>query len=161
MPSSFGRFTAWGSQVANRRGLYLGRRTARIHVAVYRLSRGRIGGHVPGWPEAPIALVDHEGAKSGRRRTSPVMYKDLGDSIAVAASNGGQATNPAWYHNLRAHPETTVQLGSELRDVRARVAAGEERERIWRELVDFFPSYDFYRANAGGREIPVVVLDPR
>jgi deazaflavin-dependent oxidoreductase (nitroreductase family) len=161
MPSPYGRFTAWASQVANKRGLYLGRRSTRVHVALYRGSQGRIGGHLPGWPAARIVLVDHIGAKTGRRRTSPVMYKDLGDSIVVAGSKGGQPSHPAWYHNLRANPETTIQIGSAVREVRARVAVGEERERLWRDLVDFFPGYEFYRAHAGGREIPVVVLDPR
>jgi deazaflavin-dependent oxidoreductase (nitroreductase family) len=159
--SPFGRFTAWTSQLANRRGLYLGPRSTRVHVALYRRSGGRIGGHLPGWPGANIVLLDHTGARSGRRRTSPLMYKDLGGSIAVAASKAGQPTHPAWYHNLCANPETTVQIGSEVREVRARTASGEERERLWSELVDFFPGYEFYRANAEGREIPVVVLDPR
>jgi deazaflavin-dependent oxidoreductase (nitroreductase family) len=145
----------------NKRGLYLGRRSTRIHVALYRWSGGRIGGRLPGWPQARIVLLDHTGARSGRRRTSPVMYKELGGSVVVAGSKGGQPTNPAWYHNLRAHPETTIQIGSEVRNVRARVAGGEERERLWSELVACFPGYEFYRDHAGGREIPVVVLDPR
>jgi deazaflavin-dependent oxidoreductase (nitroreductase family) len=89
------------------------------------------------------------------------MYKQLEGAIAVAGSKGGQPTHPAWFHNLRAHPETTIQIGSEVREVRARVAAGEERERIWRQLVDFFPGYEFYREHAQGREIPVVLLEPR
>jgi deazaflavin-dependent oxidoreductase (nitroreductase family) len=161
MPSTLGRFTQWASQVGNRRGLYLGRRSTRVHVALYRRSGGRIGGHLPGWPGARIVLVDHVGAKTGRRRTSPVMYKELGDAIVIAGSKGGQPTHPAWYHNLLANPETTVQLGSEVRPVRARVAAGEERARLWGQLVDFFPGYDFYRSLAGDREIPVIVLEPR
>jgi deazaflavin-dependent oxidoreductase (nitroreductase family) len=89
------------------------------------------------------------------------MYKELGEAIVVAASKAGQPTHPAWYHNLRANPETTIQIGAEVRPVRARVAEGDERERLWAQLVDFFPGYDFYRAQAGGREIPVVVLEPR
>lgn len=120
-----------------------------------------MGGHLPGWPQARIVLLDHIGAKTGRRRTSPVMYKELDGSIVVAGSKGGQPENPSWYHNLRANPETTIQIGSEVREVRARVAAGAERERLWDELVAFFPGYEFYREHASGREIPVVVLDPR
>lgn len=161
MPSRFGRFTQWALQVANRRGLYLGRRSTRIHVALYRWSKGRVGGHLPGWPVARIVLLDHVGARTGRRRTSPVMYKELGEAIVVAASKAGQPTHPAWYHNLRANPETTIQIGSDVRAVRARVAAGEERSRLWAQLVDFFPGYEFYRVQADGREIPVVVLEPR
>jgi len=160
-PSSFARLTARLSEAANRRGLYLGRRATRIHVALYRWSGGRIGGHLPGWPEARIALVDHRGRMSGRRRTSPLIYRDVGDAIAVAASKGGQPTNPAWFHNLRANPETTIQVGPHVRPVRARVAAGEERELLWRALVGVFPSYEFYRVQAGRRQIPIVVLEPR
>lgn len=159
--SLLGKFASWASQAANRRGLYLGRRSTRIHVAIYRWSDGRIGGHLPGWPEARIALVDHRGARTGRRRTSPLMFKDLGNAIAVAASKAGQPTHPAWYHNLRAHPDTTVQIGPEVREVRARIATGSERDRLWGEFVDFYPGFEFYRAHAGDREIPIVVLDPR
>jgi deazaflavin-dependent oxidoreductase (nitroreductase family) len=161
MPSLYGRFTAAASQLANKRGVYLGRRSTRIHVALYRRSRGRIGGHLPGWPEARIALIDHTGARTGVGRTSPVMYKDLGDAIAVAASKAGQPTNPAWFHNLRANPETTIQIGSEVREVRARVTSGEERERLWEQFVAFYPGYEFFRSHAGDRTIPILVLEPR
>jgi deazaflavin-dependent oxidoreductase (nitroreductase family) len=161
MPSLSGRFTAAISKFANKRGVYMGKRSTRLHVAVYRRSGGRIGGHLPGWPEAPIILVDHIGAKSGTRRTSPLMYHRDGDSIAVVASKAGQATNPAWFHNLMAHPDTTIQIGSEVREVRARVAADAERDRLWAEFVAFFPSYEFFREHARGREIPIVVFDPR
>jgi deazaflavin-dependent oxidoreductase (nitroreductase family) len=162
VPSLYGRLTASSSQFMNKRGIYLGRRSARIHVALYRRSRGRIGGHLPGWPEARIVLVDHRGARTGESRTNPVMYKDLGgDSIAVAASKAGQPTNPAWFHNLRANPETTIQIGSEVREVRARVTSGEERERLWEQFVAFYPGYEFFRSHAGSRTIPIVVLEPR
>jgi deazaflavin-dependent oxidoreductase (nitroreductase family) len=151
------------SQFVNRRGLYLGRRSTKIHVAVYRRSGGRIGGHFPGWPAAPILLLDHVGAKSGIRRTSPLMYHREGDRIAVVASKAGQPTNPAWFHNLLAHPGTAVQLGSEVREVRARVVSDEEREELWPRFVAFYPGYaEFQRmAMANGREIPIVILEPR
>jgi deazaflavin-dependent oxidoreductase (nitroreductase family) len=161
MPSIFGRLTAAASQSANRRGLYLGRRSTKLHVAAYRRSGGRIGGHLPGWPEARIVLVDHVGARSGRRRTSPLMFHRDGDAVVVAASKAGQPTNPAWFHNLMAHPDTTIQIGGEVSEVRARVANGEERERLWAGFVGFFPGYEFFREHAGGRTIPIVVLDPR
>lgn len=96
-----GQVTASSSQFLNRRGIYLGRRSAKIHVALYRWSGGRIGGHLPGWPEARIVLVDHKGAKSGKKRTSPLMYLEDGDAIAVVASKGGQPTNPAWFLTSR------------------------------------------------------------
>src|ERR1700742_473467 len=74
------------SQLGARRGIYLGRRSAKLHVALYRLSRGRLGGRVPGWPEARIALVNHTGARSGKPRTSPLMYIAEDRTVAVVAS---------------------------------------------------------------------------
>jgi deazaflavin-dependent oxidoreductase (nitroreductase family) len=156
-----GRFTASASQFVNRRGIYLGRRSTRVHAALYRRSGGRIGGHLPGWPEARIALVDHTGARTGARRTSPLMYLEQGDLVAVVASKAGQPTNPAWFHNLRANPETTIQIGSDVRRVHARVATDEERDRLWPQFVAFYPGYEFYRRHAQGRRIPIVILEPR
>src|SRR5262249_22309512 len=115
------------SQLANKHGIFLGRRSTRIHVALYRRSGGRLGGHLPGWPAAPILLLEHVGAKSGAKRTSPLMYHDEGDVVAVVASKAGQRTNPAWFHNLIANPDAAIQVGSVVRQVRARVAGDEER----------------------------------
>ncbi len=159
--SLFGTFTASASQFANKRGFYMGRRSTKVHATLYRRTGGRIGGHLPGWPEARIVLVDHTGAKSGVGRTSPVMYHEDGDAIVVAATKGGQPTHPAWFHNLKANPETTIQIGSEVREVRARVATDEERDRLWTQFVAFYPGYEFFKSNAKGRKIPIVVLDPR
>ena len=158
---SLAKLTSAIAEQANKRGIYAGRRTTKLHVALYRRTGGRIGGAIPGWPQARVALIDHTGAKSGIRRTSPLMYHEHGDAIVVAGSKGGQPTHPAWFHNLMAHRDTTVQIGREVRAVRARLAGGEERDRLWRELVEMFPGYEFYRRNAGGRTIPIVVLDPR
>ena len=146
---------------ANERGIYLGRRATRIHVVLYRLTGGRLGGHHPGLPEARIALVDHVGAKSGRARTSPVMFHEEGGVEAVAASKAGEPSNPAWFYNLRAHPETTIQIGSEVRKVQARVATDEERELLWPRFLDFYPGYDFLQRRAEARRIPIVILEPR
>lgn len=159
--SLYGRLTAAISQFLNKHGIYMGRRSTRIHVGIYRRSGGRIGGHLPGWPQVGIVLVDHIGAKSGRRRTSPLMYHEDGDAVVVVASKAGQPTNPAWFHNLMANPETTIQIGPEVREVRARVATGEERERLWPEFVDFYPGYEFFREHAGDRTLPIVILEPR
>jgi F420H(2)-dependent quinone reductase len=158
---SFGEITAFCAEFANKRGIYLGRRSTKIHVAIYTRSGGRLGGHVPGWPKARIALVDHTGARSGARRTSPVMYHETGDAIAVAASKAGQPTHPAWFHNLKANPDTTIQIGSMVREVRARVATNEEHERLWPEFVAFYPGYEFFQRHARGRKIPIVLLEPR
>src|ERR1700733_2337689 len=146
-----GQFTASISQFANKRGIYLGRRSTKIHVALYRRTGGKMGGHLPGWPKARILLLDHKGAKSGTKRTSPLMYHEDDDAIAVVASKAGLPTNPGWFHNVTANPDTTIQVGPELRGVRARVATDEERERLWPKFVASYPGYDFFRDNAQGR----------
>lgn len=161
MTSFSGRFSEAASRALNRRGIYLGRRSTQVHVALYRRSAGRIGGHLPGWPEARIALVDHRGARTGIQRTSPLMFHADGDTVAVVASKAGQPTNPAWFHNLMADPETTVQIGSEVRPVRARAATAEERDRLWPEFLAFYPGYAFFREHARPRVIPIVLLEPR
>ncbi len=158
--SLLGKATEWTSELVNKRGIYAGRRATKIHVALYRATRGRVGGALPGLPQARIALLDHTGAKTGTPRTSPLIYHQYDDAIVVAASKGGQPTHPAWFHNLLASPDATIRIGAEVRHVRARVATGEERERLWAKLLATYPGYDFYRRNARGREIPVVVLDP-
>ncbi len=159
--SLLGKLTSSSSQFINKHGVYAGRRSTKIHVALYRRTGGRVGGALPGWPHARIALVDHTGAKSGIKRTSPVMYHDYGDAIVVAGSKGGQPTHPAWFHNLMANPDTTIQIGPEIHKVHARLAIDEERNGLWEELVAMFPGYDFYQRNAKGRRIPIVILDPR
>jgi F420H(2)-dependent quinone reductase len=159
--SPFGRFTLVGSEFINKRGLYMGRRSTKVHVAVYRRTRGKIGGKLPGWPQLRIALVDHVGAKTGIKRTSPLMYHEHGDAIVVAGSKAGQPSHPAWFHNLMANPDTTIQIGSEVREVRARLANDQERDQLWKKMVATYPGYDFYERNAKGRKIPVVILDPR
>lgn len=160
--SLLGKLTLPASEFINKRGIYLGRRATRVHVAIYRRSGGRIGGHLPGWPHARIVLVDHTGAKSGAKRTSPLMYHEDGNAIVVAGSKAGQPTNPAWFHNLKANPDTTIQIGSEVREVRARVASDEEHDRLWPEFVAFYPGYEFFRRHAKEyRDIPIVILEPR
>lgn len=159
--SLFGKFTLASSEFINKRGLYAGRRSTKIHVAIYRRTGGKMGGNLPGWPQPRIALVDHTGAKTGTKRTSPLMYHEHGDAIVVAGTKGGQSTHPAWFHNLMANPDTQVQIGSEVREVRARLAADEERDHLWKKMVTIYPGYDFYQSNAKVREIPIVILDPR
>jgi deazaflavin-dependent oxidoreductase (nitroreductase family) len=155
------RLNLAAADAMNDRGVYLGRRSTKIHVALYRRSGGRIGRKVPGFPGAEIALVDHRGAKTGISRTSPLMYCRHGEAVTVVASKAGQPTNPAWFHNLMANPETTVQIGPELHRVRARLADDEEREPIWPKFVALYPGYDSYRERAHPRVIPIVILDPR
>jgi deazaflavin-dependent oxidoreductase (nitroreductase family) len=159
--SLLGKVTLAGSEFINKRGLYAGRRSTKIHVAIYRRTRGKMGGHLPGWPEPRIALVDHIGAKTGTKRTSPLMYHEYGEAIVVSGTKGGQSTHPAWFHNLMANPDTTIQIGSEVRGVRARLATDEERDQLWRKMIAIYPGYDFYERNAKGRKIPIVILEPR
>jgi len=157
----FARLQLRLGEFASKRGVYLGRRSTRVHAAVYRWTRGRLGSRVPGFPDARIALVDHVGARSGMRRTSPLIYLEDGGNVVVAASKAGQPTNPAWFHNLMANPETKVQVGDEVREVRARAGSDEERERLWPRFVAVYPAYDFYEQNARRRRIPVVILERR
>ena len=147
--------------VLSKRGIYLGRRSARIHVALYRSTRGRLGSRLPGWREARILLLDHTGAKTGTSRTSPVIYHPHGDAVAIVGSKAGQPTNPGWFHNLMANPDTTIQVGADFRSVRARLATDEERDHLWPKLVAIFLAYHLYRRNAKGRKLPVIILDPR
>ena len=129
------------------------------HAVVYRATGGRVGHRFPGLP--PMLLLDHVGARSGRRRTTPLLYvTDADDTLFVIASKGGYPQHPAWYHNLLANPDTTVQIGGEVRPVRARVATPEERERLWPLAVAAYPGYRAYQERTP-REIPVVVLERR
>ena len=129
-----------------------------VHALLYRLTGGRIGHHVPGLP--PTLLLDHVGARSGTRRTSPLIYVDDPPNAVIVASKGGYPRHPAWYHNLRAHPDTVVQIGSERRAVRARVATENERERLWPMAVATYPGYRDYQRRTD-RTIPLVILEPR
>jgi F420H(2)-dependent quinone reductase len=129
------------------------------HTSLYRWTGGRVGHGVPGLPNR-FLLLDHVGAKSGTHRTSPLQYVEDGENVAVIASKGGFPKNPAWLHNLEAHPDTTAQIGSERRAVHARLAEAGERDRLWAKAVAMYRPYEDYRARAG-REIPIVILEPR
>ena len=134
------------------------RRLMGVHTLVYRATNGMVGHRIPGW--APMLLLDHVGAKSGVKRTSPLLYIPDGDDLVIVASKGGYPKNPAWFHNLRANPDTTVQVGSERRAVRARVASAEERRRLWPKVLDAYSGYGEYQERTG-REIPLVILERR
>lgn len=134
------------------------RRAAGLHVALYRATRGRIGHRPPGLP--PMLLLDHVGARSGVRRTTPLVYTRVGDDYVLVASKGGHPRNPAWFYNLRANPETTIQVGPRRVAVRARVASDEERPALWDKAVATYRGFAGYQARTR-RTIPLVVLEPR
>lgn len=125
------------------------------HVLVYRLSGGRVAGSYRG---SPVLLVDHVGRKSGKRHTSPLIYARAGDDLVIVASKGGSKKHPMWWLNLKEHPETTVQVGSERRKVRARRATPEEKERLWPVVVDVYAPYEEYQRKTD-RDIPVILLE--
>jgi F420H(2)-dependent quinone reductase len=131
-----------------------------VHTFLYRRTGGRLGHTIPGVP-GKMLLLDHVGAKSGVHRTSPLLYVRDGDDLVVVASKGGFPKHPAWFHNLMANPDTTVQVGSEHRPVHARVAGPEERDRLWAKAVKAYHGYEDYAARSKGREIPLVILEPR
>ena len=135
------------------------RRFMGAHTFLYRRTGGRLGHSIPGVP-GKMLLLDHVGAKSGTKRTSPLLYVRDGEDIVVVASKGGFPKHPAWYHNLLANPDTTVQVGSKRLPVHARVAKPEERDRLWTMAVKAYHGYEDYRARTD-REIPLVVLEPR
>lgn len=135
------------------------RRLMAGHTAIYKVSGGLIGHTAPGLPT--MLLLEHTGAKSGMKRTSPLLYFRDGRDLVLVASKGGFPKHPAWFHNLRAHPDTTVQVGREKRAVRARVASEEERTRLWPKAVASYGGFRGYQERSKGRTIPLVILEPR
>lgn len=135
-----------------------------LHVRLYRLTRGRLGGHwrVGAGLRTPvrICLLEHRGRRTGQLRTTPLVYIRDGEDVVVVASQGGRAEHPQWYRNLQADPEVTVELHGERLPRRARTASPAERARLWPRLVEAYADFDNYQSWAG-REIPVVVLEPR
>ena len=131
-----------------------------LHRWLYRATNGVIGHRLPlvDWRSL---LLTHTGHKSGRAYTIPLLYVADGDRFVVVGSNAGDAKPPAWWRNLQTRPEARVQVGAREVGVRARLAAGEERARLWGALVANFRDYARYERNMRGtRELPVVVLEP-
>jgi len=123
----------------------------------FRANEGRVGGPFEG---SPVLLLTSTGAKSGERRTTPVMYLPDGERMVVFASKGGAPDHPSWYKNLEANPDATIQVRRERIPVRARTAQGSERTRLWELMNEVWPAYDEYQRRTD-REIPVVVLERR
>jgi deazaflavin-dependent oxidoreductase (nitroreductase family) len=123
----------------------------------FRANEGQVGG---GFAGAPMLLLHATGAKSGQERVHPLVFLRDGDSYVVFGSKGGAPTHPVWYRNLVANPNASIEVGTEHMPVVARVAKGDERERIWAEQKRLMPGFAEYEKTAGDREIPVIVLDP-
>ena len=126
------------------------------NVVLYRLSGGRIGGHMS---RAPVLLLHHVGRKTGTERVTPVLFLADGPRLVIIGSKGGAAADPAWVGNLMAHPLTTVEVGRKKFRVRARMASDEERARYWPRCAENYPSYDTYQERTD-RVIPMLVLEP-
>ncbi len=105
-------------------------------------------------------LLTTTGRKSGEPRALPLIYGEAGGSYVIIASKGGMPSHPVWYLNLQANPECELMVGPKAVSARARVAEGDERERLWEQMAKIYPPYNEYQERAGSRTIPVVVLDP-
>jgi F420H(2)-dependent quinone reductase len=132
------------------------RAVGKLNVPVYRLTNGRLMGHIG---RAPVLLLTTTGRKSGEQRTAPVVYLADGDRYAVIGSNAGNARTPAWALNLLANPEAEVQVRRAKLPVRARVAEGEERADLWRRMNEQYSGFDDYSERTD-RKISVFVLEP-
>jgi deazaflavin-dependent oxidoreductase (nitroreductase family) len=126
-------------------------------IAEFRANEGRVGGQFEG---APLLLLHSTGARTGQERVNPMMYQAVGDGFAVFASKSGADSNPDWYHNVRAHPQVRIEVGTETLEVTARVLDAEEREPIWQEQKARYPGFADYETKTE-RVIPVVMLDRR
>jgi deazaflavin-dependent oxidoreductase (nitroreductase family) len=120
----------------------------------FHANEGKVGGPFEG---ATLLLLTHRGAKTGTVRTNPLAYIEEGGLYFVFGSKGGASTNPDWYHNLRANPDVTIEIGTEKFDVTAEVLTGEERDRIWTRNVRERPAFGEYEKRTS-RKIPVIAL---
>jgi deazaflavin-dependent oxidoreductase (nitroreductase family) len=133
------------------------RAAGKLNVPVYRLTRGRVMGKIG---RAPVLLLTSIGRRSGQPRTAPVLFLADGERVVVIGSNAGNSKAPAWSHNLKANPDAEIQIKGERRLVRARVAEGEERAEMWRQMNEQYAGFEDYDERTS-RDIAVFVLDPR
>ncbi len=128
------------------------------HVDPYlmRATRGRVRLGIT----APTILLTHTGRKTGKARTTPLLYFTEGNNIVLIASKGGAPAHPDWYHNLKANPDARATTHGPPASFVAREAGGEERERLWSKANTLYGGYDKYQVRAGDRQIPVMVLEP-
>jgi deazaflavin-dependent oxidoreductase (nitroreductase family) len=126
-------------------------------IGEFRANQGRVGGT---WEEIPLLLLHHTGAKSGESRVNPVAYLPIDPGYLIWAANGGAPSNPDWYHNLNAQPNTQIEVGTETIDVVAEEATGEECERLFTGATGRYPQLA-EAASKTHRVIPMIVLTPR
>jgi len=127
-----------------------------VHSGVYRATGGKLFGRMG---KSPILLLNTVGRKSGKKRTTPLLYVMDGEGFVIIASKGGAPTHPAWYLNLIANPDATVEVGDREVRVRAEEVHGEDKTRLWQKMVEMYPTYDDYQTKTE-REIPLLVLHP-
>ncbi|MCZ6571036.1 MAG: nitroreductase family deazaflavin-dependent oxidoreductase [Deltaproteobacteria bacterium] len=128
----------------------------KLQTVAYRLTGGALGGVTSG---VPTLLLTTTGRKSGRARTTPLLYLEDGSDYVVVASSAAQPTHPAWWLNLEKNPDATIQIGSEKKAVRAAQADGNEKKRLWPRLTEIYEGFQVYQDNVK-RDIPVVILTP-
>ncbi len=121
----------------------------------FHANEGKVGGPFKG---ASLLLLTTTGAKSGQQRTTPLVYLPDGRRMVIFASKAGAPTNPDWYHNLVAHPEVTVEAGTETFEATATIVTGEERDRLYAIQAERSPNFGEYQAKTG-RKIPVIALE--
>ncbi len=128
----------------------------KLHIHLYELTKGKIGSSIMG---TPMLLLYTKGRKSGEPRKTPLLYMCDGDRFVIIASAGGSPKHPAWYLNLKAHETSRIRAGGKLLTVKSYDASGDERTRLWSQIIEVYSGYSDYQKRTD-REIPVVVLEP-
>lgn len=128
----------------------------KVNVWLYRRTGGRVGGR---YDQAPVCILHHRGAKTGQARETPLVYLADGERVIIVASIGGNPKNPAWYHNVKAHPDVEIEKNGRRRPMRARILDEHERAQLWPRLLTLWPAWEDYQARTT-RRIPVVVCEP-
>lgn len=139
-------------------GTLLVRAMSAVNTWIFRTTGGRLGARF--LRGAPVLLLTTRGRRSGALRTTPLIYLQDGPDFVLVASKGGMSRHPLWYLNLEADPDVEIQIGSEIRPMRARRASPEEKASLWPRLVAVYRDYDDYQARTD-RDIPVVILSPK
>ncbi len=126
-------------------------------IAEFRKNHGKVGGHFEG---APLLILHHKGARSGKARLNPMMYLKDGDRYLVFASKGGADSNPDWYFNIKAHPEAQIEVGDDTINVLAEEITGSERNMLYKRQASLYPGFAQYQEKTK-RIIPVIALVPK